>query len=163
MVQEPKPFIANLQPKMFRSNLTYRYINIYIYMYIYIYIHIYIYYKSLQKTQVSTVSVQGLPGLPSSYWNTQSREIVVSTPRKKKISLKNPHPISMLELLNMKNSAKPLSQYISMFFPSIKTTNKKPSSTVVKCDSLVDQPLWSTMNLLWTTYVPLLTTYFPRF
>jgi hypothetical protein len=159
MVQEPKPFIANLQPKMFRSNLTYMYIYMYIYN-----IYIYIYYKSLQKTQVSTVSVQGLPDLPSSYWNTQSREIVVSTPRKKQC---NSHwkiliPFLCLNSWTWKTLRNHSPNIFPCFFPLL-TTNKKPSSTVIKCDSLVDQPLWSTMNLLWTTYVPLLTTYFPRF
>ena len=114
----------------------------------YIYIYIYIYITNLcRRLKYQQYQSKVYPVYPVHIETPRAEKSWFRRPGKKN-SLKNPHPISMLELLNMKNSAKPLSQYISMFFPSIKTTNKKPSSTVVKCDSLVDQPLWSTMNLL---------------
>ena len=128
MVQEPKPFIANLQPKMFRSNLTYRYIYICTYIYIYIYIT-----NLCRRLKYQQYQSKVYPVYPVHIETPRAEKSWFRRPGKKN-SLKNPHPISMLELLSMKNSAKPLSQYISMFFPLLKPLTKshhQPLSNVI--------------------------------
>ena len=160
MVQEPKPFIANLQPKMFRSNLTYMYIYMYIYN-----IYIYIYITNLcRRLKYQQYQSKVYPIYPVHIDTPRAEKSWFRRPGKKQC---NSHwkiliPFLCLNSWTWKTLRNHSPNIFPCFFPLL-TTNKKPSSTVIKCDSLVDQPLLSTMNLLWTTYVPLLTTYFPRF
>jgi hypothetical protein len=161
MVQEPKPFIANLQPKMFRSNLTYMYIYICIYI---IYTYIYILQIFAEDSSINSISPRATRSTQFILKHPEQRNRGFDAPEKKQC---NSHwkiliPFLCLNSWTWKTLRNHSPNIFPCFFPLL-TTNKKPSSTVIKCDSLVDQPLWSTMNLLWTTYVPLLTTYFPRF